>query len=79
MSHRHRCNAWTPAAASANAWGIDTLQSIFPDRDPKATAGAVTSATKKKLQDAEDSFENSDLLKKLRQQTTDNTKKYDQI
>ena len=69
------CDIAMFAAASANALGLDTLQSIFPDKDPRTRTDAATMATKKKLQDAEDSFESSELLKKLRQQTTDNTKK----
>lgn len=48
---------------------------MFPDRDPKAAAGAVGSVSRKKLQDAEDAFQSSDLLKRLKEQTTSNSKK----
>jgi len=51
------------------------LQSIFPDRDPKAAAGAVGSVSRRKLQDAEDAFQSSDLLKKLKEQTSTNSKR----
>lgn len=62
-------------ADATHAFGIDTLQSIFPDRDPKAAAGAVGSVSRKKLQDAEDAFQSSDLLKKLKEQTSTNSKR----
>ncbi|KAL3137554.1 hypothetical protein ABBQ38_004836 [Trebouxia sp. C0009 RCD-2024] len=62
-------------AGASQALGIETLQSIFPDKDPKAASGAAGAAGRKKLQDAEDSFQSSDLLKRLREQTTLNSKK----
>ncbi len=68
------CHALDDTGAT-HAFGIDTLQSIFPDRDPKAAAAAVGSVSRKKLQDAEDSFQSSDLLKRLKEQTTTNSKK----
>ena len=74
------CNVLTRlrghAIGASQALGIETLQSIFPDKDPKAATGAAGAAGRKKLQDAEDSFQSSDLLKRLREQTTLNSKKY---
>lgn len=64
------------ATGVSQALGIESLQSIFPDKDPKAASSAVGAASRKKLQDAEDSFQNSELLKRLKEQTTSNSKKY---
>ena len=63
-------------AGATHALGIDTLQSLFPDKDPKLAGNAVTAAGRKKLQDAEDAFQSSDILKKLKEQTATNSKKY---
>lgn len=73
--HVYRYHSRAVAAGATYAFGIDTLQSIFPDRDPKSAAGAVGSVRRQKLQDAEDSFQSSDLLKRLKDQTTANSKK----
>ena len=64
------------ATGVSQALGIESLQSLFPDKDPKAASNAVGAAGRKKLQDAEDSFQSSELLKRLREQTTLNSKKY---
>lgn len=61
---------------ASQALGIESLQSIFPDKESRADANALTSAGRKKLQDAEDSFQSSELLKRLKEQTATNSKKY---
>jgi len=61
-------------AGPSQAAGIDSLQSLFPAIDSKLVTEPAA-ATKKKLQDAEDSFQSSDLLKRLKEQTTSNQKK----
>lgn len=69
-------NITLSAIGVSQALGIESLQSIFPDKDPKTASNAVGAAGRKKLQDAEDSFQSSELLKRLREQTTQNSKKY---
>ena len=63
------------AAGPSQALGIDTLQNIFPSNEGRPLENAAGAATKKKLQEAEDSFQGSDLLKRLKEQTTSNARK----
>lgn len=59
----------------SSAFGVDSLQSLFPASDSQLVTDPAA-ATKKKLQDAEESFQSSDLLKRLKEQTTSNQRKY---
>lgn len=61
-------------AGPSSAFGVDSLQSLFPASDSKLVTDPAA-ATKKKLQDAEESFQSSDLLKRLKEQTTSNQRK----
>ena len=62
-------------AGPSQALGIDTLQQLFPTSEGKPLENAAGAATKRKLQDAEDAFQSSDLLKRLKEQTTSNGRK----
>ena len=62
-------------AGPSQGLGIDTLQQLFPTSEGKPLENAAGAATKRKLQDAEDAFQSSDLLKRLKEQTTSNSRK----